>query len=117
MDTLFLHPETWDLVADAEQNIALAKAPYATAQDVATICRLWKGEARYNTTRGIPYEKSILGKKPSLSILANWYETEAEMIVDVKSARFDALFDEKNRKLTGTLEITRTNGEKNVLSL
>ena len=44
MNTLFLNPATWDLMVDAEGNIAMAEAPYSTAQDVAS------GLARHDIT-------------------------------------------------------------------
>ena len=44
MNTLYLDPQSWDLVLDAAGNIAMAKDPYAKAQDVASACRLFSGE-------------------------------------------------------------------------
>ena len=63
MNTLYLDPQNWDLVLDAAGNIAMAKDPYAKAQDVASACRLFSGELYYDTEKGIPYFEETLGKK------------------------------------------------------
>ena len=44
MNTLYLDPQSWDLALDVAGNIALAKDPYAKAQDVASAARLFVGE-------------------------------------------------------------------------
>ena len=54
MNTLYLDPQSWDLVLDTAGNIALAKDPYAKAQDVASACRLFAGELYDDTEKGIP---------------------------------------------------------------
>ena len=64
MKTLLLDRTQWDLVQDANGNIALATEPYARAQDVASACRLFRGELWYDTAAGIPYFEDILGKSP-----------------------------------------------------
>lgn len=117
MNTLFLNPATWDLMVDAEGNIAMAEAPYSMAQDVASACRLWSGEARYNITRGIPYENSILGKLPPMSLLASWYQKEVETVPEVAKAQAVLDFDRSARRLGGRLQITTESGETNVLNI
>ena len=54
MNTLYLDPQSWDFVLDAAGNIAMAKDPYAKAQDVSSACRLFAGELYYDTEKGIP---------------------------------------------------------------
>lgn len=110
MTTLYLDPTTWDLTVDASRSIALAGDPYATAQTVANACRLWSGEAPYNTNRGIPYETEILGKQPPRELLANWYETEAETVQNVKSASAVLESSAGNRGLTGQIQCTLNDG-------
>ncbi len=117
MNTLFLNPATWDLMVDAEGNIAMAGDPYAIAQDVASACRLWSGEARYDTTRGIPYENSILGKLPPMSLLASWYQKEAETVPEVAKVQVFLDFDHSSRRLGGQLQITTESGETNVINI
>ena len=117
MNTMFLNPDTWDLVVDDYGNIAMAGNPYAIAQDVASACRLWLGEARYDTTRGIPYETSLLGELPPQSLIASWFETEAETVPEVEAAQVVLSFDRATRQLGGQIQITQTSGETTTLNL
>lgn len=68
-DTLFLDVESWDLTVDASRNIALAKPPYAVTQDVASACRVFLGEVYYDTSQGVPYLPTILGRTPPLNVM------------------------------------------------
>ena len=108
MSTLYLAPETWDLAVDARRCIALATNPYQTAQSVANACRLWRGEAPFNTDRGIPYETEVLGQLPPERQLAGWYEDEALTVPNVASAT--AIINYANRALTGQIQVTLTDG-------
>lgn len=108
MSTLYLDPETWDLAVDARGAIAIATQPYQTAQSVANACRLWRGEAPFNTDRGIPYDTEILGQLPPARQLAGWYEDEARTVPNVASAI--ANIDYANRTLSGQIQCTLTDG-------
>lgn len=110
MSTMYLAPASWDLDVDASRNIALATAEYATAQSVANACRLWLGEAPYNADRGIPYETEILGQRPSSRLLAAWYETEAVTVPGVASAVAVLQFERPERRLSGQIQCTLTDG-------
>lgn len=98
-NTLFLDVATWDLVADASGNIAMATAPYAVVQDVASACRVFLGEVYYDTTIGVPYlgqiingepgsanEQQILGRTPALNILQSALAAAALTVPWVKAA-------------------------------
>ena len=50
MNTLYLDPQSWDLVLDAAGNIAMAKGPYAKAQDVASAKKRWAKSSRSRCT-------------------------------------------------------------------
>ncbi len=104
MTTLYLDPDSWDLTLDATRSIALASAPYANAQSVANACRLWRGEAPYNTDRGIPYQDQVLGQLPPQRQLAGWYEGEALSVPGIQSAT--AVLQFANRALTGQIQCT-----------
>lgn len=108
--TLYLDPESWDLTLDASRNIALASEPYASAQSVANATRLWRGEAPYNATRGMPYEDQILGRRPPQRLLASWYEGEALSVPTVASASAVLQFSATSRALTGQIQCTLTDG-------
>lgn len=107
--TLYLDPDSWDLAVDAARNIAVATGPYATAQTVANSARLWKGEAPFNTDRGIPYE-SVLGGQYSERVLASMYEDEAMTVPNVQSVAAVLQFNRSSRKLGGQSQITLTDG-------
>lgn len=109
-DTMFLNPGTWDLDIDANGNIAMAGAPYAVAQDAASACRLWKGEAVYNTERGIPYQQSVLGKRPPPQLLIGWYAAECETVPNVSKCVPVLQFGRTSRSLGGQLQLTLTDG-------
>lgn len=109
MQTLLLATDTWDLITDADGNIALAGDPYAVAQDVASACRTWKGELWYNTAPGIPY-KEILGQSPPLGLVKAMLEAESLTVPGVASA--SCLFSStRNRTLSGQIQVTTQSGE------
>lgn len=111
MATLYLDPESWDLTLDASRSIALATYPYEQAQTVANACRLWRGEAPFNTDRGIPYETEILGKQPPQRILSGWYETEAVSVGSSPSVTSAiAVLQYADRALTGQIQCTLDDG-------
>lgn len=109
MDTLYLDPSSWDLVVDSNSNIAVASSPYAVAQDVASECLLWYGEARYDTSKGIPYEPSIMGELPPPAKLISWFRSAAEGVPEVDTAT--VLLDFSNRTLSGEIQISLESGE------
>lgn len=110
MSTLYLDPASWDLAVDASRSIALATDQYATAQTVANACRLWKGEAPYDSTRGIPYESEILGKQPPNRLMSQWYQDEAATVPDVQSVVAVLQFDRETRALGGQIQCTLNDG-------
>lgn len=104
MKTLLLDRTAWDLVLDAAGNIALASEPYAIAQDVASAIRLFKGEAYYDTSQGVPYWEQFLGQRPPLSLVKAEVVKAALTVPGVLDARcFLASFT--NRTLTGQVQV------------
>lgn len=87
MDTLYLVPGEWDLTLDAFGNIAMASAPYALAQDVASAIRLFLGELQYDTAKGVPYFEEILGQLPPPSLLMAHLEAAALTVPGVVEAQ------------------------------
>lgn len=108
MSTLYLDPESWDLALDASRSIAIAVAPYERAQSVANACRLWRGEAPYDSARGIPYETDILGKQPPPRILYGWFEDEALTVPGIATAV--AVLQSEGRSMTGQIQCTLDDG-------
>lgn len=105
MNTLYLNPDTWDLTLDAAGNIALAKDPYAKAQDVASAARLFAGELYYDTAKGIPYFDETLGRKQSFALYRHRLVQAALSVPGVLSA--DVAIEQQNgRILSGRLTFT-----------
>lgn len=115
MNTLYLDPQTWDLTVDASGNIAMASDPYAIAQDVASACLLWKGEALFDTTRGIPYREGVLGCMPPPSLLVDWYRTESKTVPGVEKAEPAFVFNDRN--LSGRINITLADGTQTYVGI
>ena len=111
--TLLLNPDTWDLMVDANGNIALAKEPYALAQDVASSGKLFQGELYYDTTQGVPYWQSILGKFPPLQLIKNAYVLAALTVPNIVAA-ICFITKIEDRALQGQIQSTDVNG--NIIS-
>lgn len=77
MDSLLLDRTRWDLVLDANRNIAVASVPYSTAQDVACMVRTFLGEVYYDTQKGLPYFQEILGTGVPLQFIKSSITAEA----------------------------------------
>lgn len=111
-NTLLLDQTAWDLVLDANGNIALAGAPYSIAQDVASATRTFLGECWYDTTQGIPYWQEILGDLPPLQYIAEQLQDAALTVPDVAAAQ--AVFTSfQGRSLAGQIQIIDTDGVAN----
>ena len=116
MNTMLLAVDTWDLVIDANRNIALAKPPYALAQDVASAIRTFLGEVFYDTTLGVPYFAQILGKTPPVALFQEYMIQAALTVPGVVSAKCVVQsFD--NRAVTGQVQFTDSDGNTGTVSL
>lgn len=109
MNTLLLDQATWDLVADASGNIAVASAPYSIAQDVATACRLFKGELWFDKERGIPYFEQVLGVAPSPEIVREYLRQQALSVTGVVAANV-VITGYTDRSITGQIQVTDNQG-------
>lgn len=86
-NTLLLDPISWDLLVDANGNIAMASPPYSLAQDVASAIKTFLGECWYNTTVGTPYFDNILGQMPPLAYVQGQVVLAALTVSGVVSAK------------------------------
>lgn len=110
-NTLLLDLDNWDLCVDANGNIAMAAAPYALAQDVASAIKTFLGEVWYDTTLGIDYFGIILGKNPPASIFRELMVNAAMSVPGVVSAIcVISAFDPSNREASGQVQFTDTSG-------
>ena len=87
MDTLLLDTQAWDLVVDANGNIAVATEPYSLAQDAASAIKTFLGECYLDTTVGVPWLQQIFGKNPPLAIIKAALVQAAETVPDVATAQ------------------------------
>jgi hypothetical protein len=106
--TLLLDQSAWDLVLDANGNIARADPPYALAQDVASAVRTFLGEVWYDTTQGIPYWTKVLGKLPPASLLIEMINQVALTVPGVVTVQtFITSFI--GRSITGNIQFVDVN--------
>ena len=109
LSTLLLDQSAWDLVLDAHGNIALAGPPYALAQDVASAIRTFQGECFYNTTLGVPYFGSVLGKLPPAALLTQLINDQALTVPGVvRSQTIISGFDHST--VSGQVQFTDESG-------
>lgn len=109
-NTLLLDQTAWDLVLDANGNIAMAAPPYAIAQDVASAVRLFLGELWYDTMQGIPYWTQVLGKLPPASLLIELVNQAALSVPGVVTVHtFITSFTQ--RGVTGQIQFVDVNNE------
>jgi hypothetical protein len=114
-DTLLLDQTAWDLVLDANGNIAMAQPPYALAQDVASAIRTFLGEVWYNTAIGIPYWTQILGKLPPASLLIEMINQAALSMFGVASVQ-TVITGFSDRAITGQVQFVDVNNETTVVN-
>jgi len=110
LKTLLLATDTWDLVIDANGNIAVASNPYALAQDAASAIRLFQGELYYDTTQGVPYFAQILGQRPSLSLVKQLLVNAALTVPEVQSAQCFITKVTATRQVQGQVQVTGPSG-------
>lgn len=115
MDTLLLDRSLWDLCKDTSGNIALASAPYALAQDVASAIKLFKGELYYDTSRGVPYWQQILGQFPPIPFMKAQFEQAALTVPGVVSA-VAFISSITDRTVSGQVQIKDTAGALQVVA-
>lgn len=112
MKSLLLDRTAWDLVLDANGDIAACSEPYARAQDVACECRLFLGEQWYDMARGLPYDTETLGHWPPLSLVRERLKLAAETVDGVVSAQV-IITGVDGRALSGQIQFIDTEGIEN----
>jgi hypothetical protein len=110
MDSLNITNDTNDLFVDSSGNIAIATGSFALALNAACAIRTFSGECWFNSTLGIPYFASILGKNPPIEYLRSQLSTTGlNADPDIKSATvyFTRITD---RKLSGQVQVSTSTG-------
>jgi hypothetical protein len=103
--TLLLDAVLWDLVLDANGNIAVADEPYSLAQDAASAIKTFLGECYWDTTVGVPYLQRIFGKSPPLNYIKTQMVSAAETVPGVLSAQV-FIISLTNRVLKAQVQVT-----------
>lgn len=116
MKTLLLDTAAWDLVLDAAGNIAVAQAPYQLSQDVACAIKLFSGELWYDTSKGVPYFSTILGKAPPIEFFKAEMVRAAKTVPGVVSA-ICVLQSFEGRAVTGYVKFTAADGTTGTVSI
>jgi len=101
--TLLLDRDDWDLCLDASGNIALATEPYSQVQDAASACRVYEGEAWFDTTIGVPFFSQPVQVVKARLVLA------AETVPSVTRAAV-VLTEVSDRTLGGQVQVTTDAG-------
>ena len=116
MNTIALSsPDTdgngWDLVVDANGNLAVNAGGVAIAQDVASAVRTFLGECWYDSTLGIPYFQRILGYRPNLQFIKQQVIAAGSIVPGVASIAVFLTGPASNRQLGGQIQITTASGQ------
>lgn len=104
MKTLLLDTVTWDLVLDVSGNIALASDPYSQAQDSASAIRTFIGECWYDTTIGVPFFQSFLGRAPNVALMRSKFSAAALAVPGVTGATC-FISSIQSRSVTGQVQV------------
>lgn len=116
--TLLLDVGLWDLTLDASGNIALASAPYALAQDVASACRTVLAEVYYDTTLGVDYFGLIFGLTPPASVFQEQFVAASLTVPGVVSATCNIeAYNATTREATGQVLFTDINHQVQTIGL
>jgi hypothetical protein len=114
-DTIYLAPDTWDFTIDSGNNIAMAQPEYSLAQDVASAVMLFINELWYDTEKGIPYFKNVLGQFPPFSLIISYIENAALTVPGVVTAQC-IISEFSNRAITGQILFIDEVGTENGVS-
>jgi hypothetical protein len=113
----FALDENWDMYVDTSGNLAVINGKKRVAQDVATACRLFKGEAIFHVDTGIPYFADILGQAPQRAIIREHLRRQALTVPDVADVSIrDYAYQGRTLSaeivITDNLAIETTEGKK-----
>ncbi len=115
LSTLLLDTVAWDLVLDSNGNIALASAPYATAQDVASAIRTFLGECYYDTTLGVPYWQDLIGQPFSQAAIIQAMNAAALTVPAVVTAN-TVITSLVNGQVSGQVQFSTSDGASTTIN-
>lgn len=77
MDMLYVNSTDNDLSVDAQGNLQTSTGAFALALAAACAIRTFKGEVYFDSTQGLPYFSTILGKNPPLEYVRSQFVAAA----------------------------------------
>lgn len=107
MKTLALKNENWDFFVDSLGNWATKESNDQIAQDVASSCRVFKGEMEFDVGRGVEYREPDKIRKTindDIRRQALLIEGVKEAVVSIESI--------DNRRASVIIYVTNENGDK-----
>lgn len=116
MRTMLLDVLRWDVILDAEGNIAIATDPYSVAQDVASSCRTFLAECYYDTTLGVPYLGQILGEEPSTAFVKAQLEAASAKVPGCSNPKA-FITGLSGRQLSGQIQFQDSNGATQTVAI
>lgn len=111
MDSLWIDSENNDLAIDVQGNLRVATDGFALALAAACAIRTFQGEVYYDSTQGLPYFQSILGKNPPLEFVRARLASAAlgaDPDIVASQVYFSSL---TNRNLSGQVQTTDSTGK------
>lgn len=111
MDCIYIDPINNDLSIDVNGNLKIATDGYSLALAAACAIRTFQGEAYYDSTQGLPYFQSILGKNPPLEFVRARLASAAlgaDPDIVASQVYFSSL---TNRNLSGQVQTTDSTGK------
>jgi len=111
MDSLNVDETNNDLFVDGQGNLALATGGAALALNAACAIRTFSGEVFYDSTQGLPYFQSILGKNPPLEYVRSQL-AKAALNADSDIVASRVFFSSLTaRNLSGQVQVTDSTGK------
>lgn len=107
--TFLLDRDSWDLCLTTTGDIAVASEPYSQSQDVASECRLFRGEAWYDAARGVPYFEQVLGRFQPIQVFKRLLAEAAARVPGVENVRVVLALGE-SRELAGQVQFDTAAG-------
>lgn len=109
--TLFLNGK-WDITLDSVGKIKTTSDAYAIAQNAANAVRLFKNDAYFAQTKGIPHFDIELGKRATISesVLRSRIKKTVLGVDGIVDASVTLNTQSDNRILGGVINITLLNG-------
>lgn len=111
MDSINIDSVNNDLFVDVAGNLAVATGGAALALNAACAIRTFKGEVFFDSTQGLPYFQSILGKNAPLEYIRSQL-TQAALGSDPNIVASKVYFSSlTGRKLSGQVQVSDSTGK------